>query len=321
MEWSRPRWSRLVLTPGRTIEPVRWRSFEVRRRAVKATVVFIGVLSLAGCVGFAPSDQLIAFDGAAVIRIDYASCTTRWPADPTGSREAVGIDPTGFHLMTWNVHKAKEHDWPQDFARLSKGQDLVLIQEAHLTPLFRSVLKENGYHWVMAHAFDYEGTETGVLTAAKVEPSATCLLRIPEPLIRVPKSSLLSRYRLGGSGEELWVANLHGINFTLGTGQFRHQLESLAEVLSQHTGPLILAGDFNNWSQRRSEILGEVTRRLQLAPLALTEDNRSRHLGYSVDLIFYRGVEVIDADSVDVSSSDHNPVSVKLSVPSNSMQR
>ncbi len=280
-----------------------------------AAMLSLGPLSLAGCVGFAPGNQLIASDGAAITRTDHASCSTQWSTGPTGSQGAAGINPTGFRLMTWNVHKAEEQDWPQDFARLSKGQDLVLIQEAHLTPLFRSVLKESRFHWVMARAFDYKGAETGVLTAGKFEPSATCLTRIPEPLIRVPKSSLLSRYRLDGSGEELWVANLHGINFTLGTGQFRHQLESLADVLEQHTGPLILAGDFNNWSQRRSEILGGTTRRLQLAPLTLAEDNRSRHLGYSVDLVFYRGIEVIEADSVDVSSSDHNPVLVNFIFP------
>lgn len=219
--------------------------------------------------------------------------------------------------MTWNVYKAQEEGWPDDFARLSAGQDLVLLQEAHLTPPFRSILDQSRYHWSMARAFDFKGAETGVLTAGKVKASAACLERIPEPLIQVPKSTLLTRYPLYGLSDELWVANLHGVNFTLGTTRFRRQLESLASVLARHRGPLIVAGDFNNWSRRRNNVLSTVTRRLRLKPLTLTEDKRSQHLGYTVDQVFFRGVEVVEADSVEVRSSDHNPVRVKFRMPEN----
>jgi len=275
---------------------------------------------LTACVGFSADDQLIASTGSGIVRTDGAACTSRWSEAPTDSEPVAALDPAGFRLMTWNVYKAQKEGWPEEFARLSAGQDLVLLQEAHLTPRFRSVLDQSRYHWSMARAFDYKGAESGVLTAGKLKASAACLERIPEPLIQAPKSTLLTRYSLDGSREELWVANLHGVNFTLGTTHFRHQLESLARVLARHRGPLILAGDFNNWSQRRSDVLGTVTGRLQLKPLALAEDMRSHHLGYPVDQVFFRGVEVVEADSVEVRSSDHNPIRVKFRMIDNTQE-
>lgn len=217
--------------------------------------------------------------------------------------------------MTWNVYKAQLEGWSEDFLRLSAGQDLILLQEAHLTPSFRSVLNRSHYHWTMARAFDFKGAETGVLTAGSVKPLATCLERIPEPLIRAPKSILLTIYPLQDRSEELWVANVHGVNFTLETAQFQRQLEALADVLAPHRGPLIVAGDFNNWSRPRSDILSTIAERLQLEPLSLRNDLRSRHWGYPVDLVFFRGVEVLEADTVEVQTSDHNPVRVKFAVP------
>jgi endonuclease/exonuclease/phosphatase (EEP) superfamily protein YafD len=239
---------------------------------------------------------------------------------PAGSAQGSALDPAGFGLMTWNVFKAQAEHWREDFARLSVGQDLVLLQEAHLTPPFRAALEQSGYRWYMVRAFDYNGAEAGVLTAGRVPASGVCLSRVVEPLIRTPKSALLTRYPLDGSPGELWVANLHSINFTLGTGRFREQIESLAEMLEPHRGPLILAGDFNNWNDRRSAILRRVTGRMKLAALTLTEDQRSLHWGHPVDQVFYRGLEVVRAEAVAVSSSDHNPVRVQFRVPGRSRE-
>lgn len=210
-------------------------------------------------------------------------------------------------LMTWNLFKGRARHWPEDYARISSGQHIVLLQEAHLTPSLRSLLGQSGYRWSMTRAFDYNGAATGVLTAGRSPPSGACLSRLAEPLVLTPKSALLTRFPLGGCGEELWVANLHGINFTLGTARFRAQLESLAELMVSHTGPMILAGDFNDWSERRDDIVSLVAKRLHLLPVRLSRDVRTRHWGRPVDHVFYRGLEVLQADAVKVTSSDHNP--------------
>ena len=243
------------------------------------------------------------------------SCTGPRLGERTRLQGSAALDPAGFDLMTWNLHKAEDTGWRLDLERLGNGQDLILLQEAHLTPAFSSYLKQSSYHWSMARAFDFVGAETGVLTSAVVPSSGACLTRTLEPLIRLPKSILVTRYPLNGERDELLIANVHGVNFTLGTTHFRAQLESLAETIRPHIGPVILAGDFNSWSIRRSDVLFEITRELEMVPLMLTNDARSRHWGLPVDFVFYRGVEVVDARSLEVSSSDHNPILVTFRMP------
>jgi endonuclease/exonuclease/phosphatase (EEP) superfamily protein YafD len=211
-------------------------------------------LALAGCVNVPVSDQLITSRDERIVRVEDAACSQGWQAFPAVSAGNPVLDSAGFTLMTWNVLKGRKEHWPEDYARLSSGQDIVLLEEAHLTPSLRNLLGQSGYRWYMTRAFDYNGAATGVLTAGRSPASGACLSRLAGPLILTPKSALLTRFPLGGSGEELWVANLHGINFTLGTARFRAQLESLAEALGSHTGPMILAGDFNDWSERMGRL-------------------------------------------------------------------
>jgi endonuclease/exonuclease/phosphatase (EEP) superfamily protein YafD len=91
--------------------------------------------------------------------------------------------------------------------------------------------------------------------------------------------------------------------------------------MAGHTGPIVLAGDFNDWSQRRNDILSLVGQRLDLIPVQLTGDARSRYWGRPVDHIYYRGLEVVQAQAVKVTSSDHNPLLVRFRLPSPSQER
>ena len=223
--------------------------------------------------------------------------------------------------MTWNVLKERKGRWSEDYARLSRNRDIVLLQEAHLTRPLRDLLDRSGYHWYMTRAFDYQGAATGVLTAGKSPASGACLSRLTEPLIRVPKSALLTRFPLEGSSEELLVANLHGVNFTLGTRHYRAQLETLERAMAGHTGPMVLAGDLNDWSQGRDEILSLVGQRLHLIPVKLKGDERSIYWGRPVDHVFYRGLEVVQAQAIRVTSSDHNPLLVRFRLPRRPQER
>jgi endonuclease/exonuclease/phosphatase (EEP) superfamily protein YafD len=279
-------------------------------------VVLALVFTVVGCVAVPVSDQLIVSSGELAPRLEDASCSSVWQAYPGGSAETPALNPAGFNLMAWNVFKQREGHWSEDYLRLSRGQDILLLQEARLTPSLRALLGQSGYRWSMTHAFDYQGTANGVLTAGRSPASGTCLSRRTEPLIRIPKSALLTRYPLEGSSEALLVANLHGINFTLGTAPYRAQLEALERAMDGHTGPMILAGDFNDWSTGRSAIVSLVAQRLDLVPVQFTGDARSRYWGRPVDHVFYRGLEVVQARTVKVTSSDHSPVLVRFRLPS-----
>jgi endonuclease/exonuclease/phosphatase (EEP) superfamily protein YafD len=166
----------------------------------------------------------------------------------------------------------------------------------------------------MAGAFAYNGEERGVLVAARVQPIQVCTLRAFEPLAQLPKSAMVARFRVA-DGRVFAVANLHGINFTLGLEAFRRQLDEVAAVLSHHDGPAVLAGDFNTWSEERHNVLNEIAGRLGMNPVNLVPDGRRRTFGRHLDHLFVRGLRVLNAHAPEVKSSDHNPIFATLAAP------
>jgi endonuclease/exonuclease/phosphatase (EEP) superfamily protein YafD len=218
-------------------------------------------------------------------------------------------------VLSWNLHKNADPGWDADLARFAARSDLVLIQEAELTAALRQALGDAGYDWLLGGAFRLGGYEMGVLSAARVRPASACVQRFFEPLLQLPKATVIARYRVRGAAGTLAVANLHSINFTLGVGEYRAQLEAIATELAGHDGPVIVAGDLNTWSDARREVVDEVTRRMGLVPVLPPVDTRSRFLGRQVDYVFVRGLEIVDAQAPAVDSSDHNPVLVTLRVP------
>ena len=220
------------------------------------------------------------------------------------------LDSNGFKLLNWNIYKGKKDGWQKDLQQFVDGSDILTLQESYLAKDLRKLFEKNQLHWVGAAAYEYRDINAGVLTASLVEPSFSCSLRKPEPLIRVPKTAMITLYPVEDRNENLLVGNIHMINFTMGSDAFRSQLESLEKVLNQHQGPIIIAGDFNSWNDKRCAIVDEVFSRLNLKEVTFLKDNRSFLFGETVDRVFYRGLEVIDSKSLQVKSSDHNPVLV-----------
>jgi len=219
-----------------------------------------------------------------------------------------------FRMLSWNLHKNDDPGWETDLARFAAASDLLLIQEAALTARLERVLQDAGYHWLLASSFMLHDHATGVLSAARVRPASACVQRFFEPLLRLPKSGVITRYEVKGVAQRLAVANLHSINFTLGLHGYRAQLEEIARELAGHHGPVIVAGDLNTWNPRRLEVVHDVMQRLGLVPVLPSTDTRSRFLGHQVDFIFVRGLEVVHAEAPKVESSDHNPLLATLRV-------
>jgi endonuclease/exonuclease/phosphatase (EEP) superfamily protein YafD len=53
---------------------------------------------------------------------------------------------------------------------------------------------------------------------------------------------------------------------------------------------------------------------LNLITLAFDQDHRKRVFGQPLDHIYVRGLEVIEATTREVKSSDHNPMSARLQI-------
>jgi endonuclease/exonuclease/phosphatase (EEP) superfamily protein YafD len=265
-------------------------------------------ITLSGCLSVPVAQQALRVDSPDTRSTRSPFCDVAQAPSGYETDRGTGLDPEEVRVLTWNVHKGGSAGWLTDLAWFGAEHDLVLIQEARLSDPLRRVLGEKDLHWALAGAFRFRDLDTGVLTAARAKPDRACMLRVTEPLTRIPKAVVVTRHPFAGSSTSLLVANVHGVNFTLGTSRLRSQLEAVAAVLARHDGPLILAGDFNTWSAARRRAVEAIVLQLGLRAVSLEPDERSRFLGEPVDQIYYRGLLPGAAAAVPVRSSDHNPV-------------
>ncbi len=225
-----------------------------------------------------------------------------------------GLNPERLKLLNWNIHKVREKGWAEDLKNLCHDCDIYTIQEGYLTKEFLDFFNSRGYRWNISSAFTYSNIFAGVLTASKVEPEFLCVFRESEPLLRVPKTALITRYQINTIQEQLMVVNIHSINYSLGIGSYISQLETLEEILMYHDGPLILAGDFNTWSVERQTIVDTFCRRFSLIKMEFPDGNVTTTFGNPIDHIYYRGLRIQERRAVEVSSSDHNPLLITFSI-------
>jgi endonuclease/exonuclease/phosphatase (EEP) superfamily protein YafD len=266
-------------------------------------------IALSGCFSVPVAQQAIRVESPDTRSTQSPFCDAA--REPTGyeAHRETGLDPERFRVLTWNVHKGDGVGWLTDLASFGADHDLVLIQEARLSDPLRRVLRERDLHWALAWAFRFRDVDTGVLKAARARVDLACMLRAMEPLTRVPKAVVVTRHPFAGLSTSLLVANVHAVNFTLGTSRLRAQLEAVATILARHDGPVILAGDFNTWSTARRRAVDAIALRLGLQAVSLAPDEGSRFFGDPVDQMYYRGLVPSAAMALPVSSSDHNPVS------------
>lgn len=286
-----------------------WASLRALACGLAAAVV------IGGCVSI-PADPraiLAGPDGTEVrtLRCDAAVGAARqWRPAPA---PAPALDPSRIRILTWNIHKQDDAGWDADLTRFASKHDIVLLQEVTLAEPLTGILRAAGLRWVMASSFVYNGADVGVVTAARAPAVAQCTQRVVEPLIRLPKSSVVTWFPLQGSRELLAVANLHSINFALDLDAYEAQFAGVVETLAQHDGPMIVAGDLNTWTGARAATLADVARKLRLTEIPFAS-GRSRFFGREVDHILVRGLAVESATAIAVRSSDHNPVQAVLRV-------
>jgi endonuclease/exonuclease/phosphatase (EEP) superfamily protein YafD len=286
-----------------------------RRRLLAAAAATLP-LALAGCVSITVQPRALLLDSDGRVQVQSLACTG--PALAARAARAVAedqaLDPHSIRLLTWNLHKQEDAGWARDLARFAATQDLLLLQEATLDPALREVVEGAGLQWVMASSFLYSDVDIGVVTGSRKAPLASCTQRVVEPLIRIPKSGVITWFRLAGRSQTLAVVNVHAINFALTLGGYREQLEHLAAALETHRGPIVFAGDLNTWTDSRNAVVQAVAQRLGLTELKFERDMRTLFLGRQLDHILVRGLEAIDVEAIPVRSSDHNPVRATLRV-------
>ncbi|MBY7661091.1 endonuclease/exonuclease/phosphatase family protein [Vibrio atlanticus] len=216
----------------------------------------------------------------------------------------------GLSLIVWNIYKQNRNNWQNELNQLTEGSDLVLLQEARMTKELSQWVTSGQWGSTRVNAFEVFEQSAGVLSLATHLPIEACAYTHEEPWLQLPKSALWSRYQLS-NGEELTVINIHAVNFTFGTEDYKAQLKSLTDNLQKYRGPVIFAGDFNSWSEARFAVLKEALEKVGLTEVVFDPDNRTQFMtGLVLDHVFYRGLEVEKAKAPITDASDHNPMRV-----------
>lgn len=279
-------------------------------------VLAIVLSLLTGCVSVSDKVHLVSNANASTMSADIAgtdlqTCEVKTSMD-SNTNNTQGLDPESIDFLNWNIYKGNGGNWQQDLSDFAKDHDLMTIQEAVLSDELTGLLEVHDLNWVMNTAFHFNGEASGVMTASGFDAVHSCGFHVKEPLIRIPKSTLISYYAINGSDEKLLVANIHGINFTLGLSAYRKQLEKLYDAIEHHDGPMIVAGDFNSWSNDRIVEVNQLVNRLSLLELEYPINNKTHVFGHAIDHVFYRQLDLVSDRVWQVSSSDHNPISVRF---------
>ncbi|ACY85661.1 endonuclease/exonuclease/phosphatase family protein [Edwardsiella piscicida] len=214
-------------------------------------------------------------------------------------------------IMVWNIFKQQRADWLSVLKEYGRRSQLVLLQEAQTTP---ELVRFATSHYLTADqvpAFSLPQHPSGVMTLAAAHPIYCCPLREKEPLIRLAKSALVTVYPLF-DGRLLMVVNIHAVNFSLGVEVYSKQLDPIGEQIALHKGPVIMAGDFNAWSNRRLNALRRFASGMELREVHFTNDHRRTAFGRPLDFVFYRGLGVVEASVLVTQASDHNPLLVEF---------
>ena len=282
-------------------------------RALRCALAALLPLSLGACIGLTALPRAVVIDNERNIAVRTLPCSSVVSGMPATLADThAALDPRAIRVVTWNLHKQDDAGWERDLTAFVAGSDLVLLQEATLSAPLRNILDDAGLRWVMASSFIYGDVDIGVLTATRATPVASCTERAMEPLLRIPKSAVISWFALAGTTTRLAVVNIHAINFSLLLGAYHAQFAAIAQALASHSGPIVFAGDFNTWTDARVESVRETADALGLREIPFEKDQRTIFLGHQLDHMMVRGLDVVEAAAIPVKSSDHNPVRVTL---------
>ena len=254
--------------------------------------------------------SLVASTGAISSTTEGLNCSAA-----LGQATAVvspGLAST-IRMMSWNIEKSQNPGWEEDLRELGRDRQLLLIQEASAEARIASALPQPLFR-AFAAGYTTKSLTSGVLTLSSVEPSLQCNLTAWEPWLGTPKATNITEYLLVDSDYRLLVVNLHAVNFTVGQEEFAAQIDALKPILSSHRGPMLVAGDFNTWSNSRGEYLQQFMAEHELAAIEFTEDKRTTFWSLPLDHIYLRGMRAVEARVVVVDTSDHNPLLVTLEI-------
>ena len=236
--------------------------------------------------------------------------------------------PPTLSIVAWNAQKGGDPEFKSNLQTLitEEQPDFVFLQEA--TADLWETDQIGGF---FAGSWKYPwpgGTTIGLLSLSRVPPGRVepVPTRGREFFITAPKLSLVTVYPLS-NGESLLAINVHLLTFERwGTMNVRAQLDELQAIINEHSGPVVLAGDFNTWNQKRLSLVDELAEELKLTEVTdfpagrRTSGLRASFLnwlfgidkGLPLDRVYYRGFSNHTARVLPYDASDHKAILVTL---------
>ena len=237
-------------------------------------------------------------------------------------------------ILNWNIAKENQQTlWQQEFSTIVQQHrpHLCFLQEARVPwpeprPLLslkqEAITSTFGWYFIPNLIHHPQRYAAGVLTASKTPALNSAALYSPhyEPFLQTRKVALVTEYPIARQRQTLLTINVHGINFVR-SHKFQAQMNQIEQAILHHTGPLILAGDFNTWRPKRMQMLQTAVQRLKLKPAQFSSDHQNNLKRFlrsdPLDHIFYRGLEPQATQVLDkMTSSDHKPMIVSFGIVS-----
>ncbi|EAQ97217.2 endonuclease/exonuclease/phosphatase family protein [Congregibacter litoralis] len=225
----------------------------------------------------------------------------------TPSSVAAAPLPGLLRIRSWNVMKFDLPGAEEELRDHISHSDLMLLQES--VRGLKAGSETLPYRY-FSPGYKRGEEATGVEIRSRFSADVVCELQFYEPWLRTPKA--VSVLRLPFREAAILLINLHAINFTLTVDDYRAQFMALSPLIRSHTGPAIIAGDFNHWNPWREEALLSWSRNMDLNEVSFTLDWRSRHVGAAVDALFLRGFGVVARGAFPTRQSDHHAIAASL---------
>lgn len=283
-------------------------------------------MSLPSSAGRSPARRQSVYHFTVVLLacwVNYGQAAESWPLVVTADQSDLCAEAlskgrqqerteglaASFSMLNWNVEKAQHPDLVTEFAAYAERSELIFLQEAVPLKKTETVIAQSLYE-AFVQGYVQGEIDTGVLTLARTPHLVHCHLLATEPWLRTPKATSVTLYSLAGSEASLLTINLHAVNFSFGVIAYRAQLEAAAELIQVHDGPVIFGGDLNTWSDRRQSALDALTEELGLTAVTFSPDHRTSRFGRPLDHLYVRGLDWQSSETVQVKTSDRNPLIV-----------
>jgi len=237
----------------------------------------------------------------------------------SGRAAKYTIDKKEIKFLIWNLYKGEKPSFVKDFKALTKGKDILLLQEMITDDRMMGAMHEDSKrtYYMAATFFDSKKkwARAGSGTASEYRPLEVKWLRSKynEPVIGTAKMLHIATFDLANSSEDLMTLTIHAVNFVSVT-VLKSQLKQAAKEIATHQGPVLFGGDFNTWSKGKIKVMEQVLKAVGLTEVPFGP-GRMITLGYPLDHVWTRGLKInYSKVYADIQGSDHKALEVGVSL-------